>query len=66
MTPEYFPSWLPLASRPWRLVDRHSGSFYPRPLKAEAAHAFKTAEDALAFARKHGVKLAGSLMEGEK
>ena len=57
-TPTYFPSWLPTSgARPWRLVDTHTGSFYPRPAKDAPSETFATAEAAIAFARARGIPL---------
>ena len=59
--PSYAPTWLPLPSKPWRLVDVRSGSFWPRPLREGTSKAFETAEDALRFARKYKVELSEDL-----
>ena len=56
-TPTYFPSWLPVPRRPWRLVDTHTGSFYPSPAKDAPSETFATAEAAIAYARKRGIPL---------
>ena len=55
--PAYAPTWLPLPSKPWRLVDVHSGAFWPRPARDAESKRFETAEEALAFARKYKVEL---------
>ena len=55
--PAYAPTWLPLPSAPWRLVDVNSGAFWPRPARDAESKRFETVEAALAFAAKYKIPL---------
>ena len=57
MPPEYFPTWLPIPGKAWRLADLHSGAFYPRPCKEGTSKSFETAEEALDFAKRKGIPI---------